>query len=169
MTSDDIERVDEDEDAVTGDTRIRIVPGDHDTYEIVREEYSLVEFPGPSDDIKQERYDWHRKDSFVVRSKNEAEQIAGMLEKADAFDANVLFFRQRQHPSHYTDEQLAELAHRLWSHWSMAIAEQEDISQDRLERWRDLWVPYEELPEDSKDTDRELVERFIEAEPEFYG
>jgi hypothetical protein len=166
-TTDDIERIDEDENAETGDTRIRIEPGEHGTYEIVREKYSLVEFPGPSDDIEHERYDWHRDESFVLRSVEEAEQVAGMLEDSGAFDANVLFFRQRRHPEHYDDEELARLAHRLWSYWSMAIAEQEDISQDRLDRWAELWVPYEELSEESKDTDRQLVERFTEEEPEY--
>ncbi len=66
-----------------------------------------------------------------------------------------------------SDEELAELAHRLWSHWSMHIAEEEDISQERVERWRDLWVPYGELPEGAKDTDRRLVDRFLEEQPEY--
>lgn len=167
-TSDsDWERIDEDENAETNDTRIRIESGDHGTYEIIRERYSLVEFPGPGDDIEHERYDWSRDESFVVRSHHEAEQVAGMLEDEGAFDANVLFFRQRRPPDYYDESELARLAHRLWCYWSMEIAEQEDISQERLERWEQLWVPYEELSEDEQQTDRELSQRFAEEEPDY--
>lgn len=66
-----------------------------------------------------------------------------------------------------TDDDLAVLAHRLWSHWSMHIADEEDISDDRLERWQDYWVPFEELPDNVQDTDRDLVERFLEEEPDY--
>lgn len=161
----DWERIDEDEDAETGDTRIRVVEGDHGTYEVVREEYSLVAFPGPSDDIEHERYDWSRSESFTLYGENQAEQVAGLLAKADAFDPNVVFFRQRDFG--VRGNELAKVAHRLWSYWSMAIAESEDISQERLDRWEDLWVPFEELDEEDKETDRELVERFRDEEPDY--
>ncbi len=66
-----------------------------------------------------------------------------------------------------SDEELAKLAHRLWSHWSMHIAAEEDISQERLDRWHDLWIPYDELPDGAKQTDRDLVERYTEEQPEY--
>lgn len=65
------------------------------------------------------------------------------------------------------DEPLAVLAHRLWTHWSQHIAEEEDISDERLERWRDLWVPYGDLSNAAMDTDRRLVERFCKEEPDY--
>lgn len=65
------------------------------------------------------------------------------------------------------DSPLDALAHRLWTHWSQHIAEEEDISDERLQRWRDLWVPFGDLPEAAKDTDRRLVERFSEEEPDY--
>lgn len=64
-------------------------------------------------------------------------------------------------------EPLPALAHRLWTYWSQHIAEEENISEERVERWRSLWVPYDELPEGAKDTDRKLVERFAEEMPEY--
>jgi hypothetical protein len=66
-----------------------------------------------------------------------------------------------------TGEPLAALAHRLWTYWSQNLAEEEEISEERLERWEDLWIPYEELPEAIKDVDRELVERFAEEMPNY--
>jgi hypothetical protein len=93
------ERIDEDEDAETGDTRIRVEPGDHGTYKLYREKYNLVEFETDleSDDGEGfERYDWSPEDTFVLHSENEAEQVAKMLAGEGAFDPNVTFFRQRE-------------------------------------------------------------------------
>ena len=64
-------------------------------------------------------------------------------------------------------DRLAELAHRLWTYWSQHIAEEEDISQDRLERWEDLWIPYLDLSEESQEKDQELVQRFISEKPDY--
>jgi len=97
----DWDRIDEDPDAVSGDTRLRVVEGDHGTYVIRREEYALVEFETSveADDGQGfERYDWHLDEKFVLRSEGEAKQAAAMLAKAGAFDPNVLFFRQREFP-----------------------------------------------------------------------
>lgn len=66
-----------------------------------------------------------------------------------------------------TGEPLAALAHRLWTYWSQHIAEEESISEERLERWERLWIPYEELPKPAKDTDRRLVKKFAEKTPDY--
>ncbi|MDS0280345.1 hypothetical protein NDI85_21400 [Halomicroarcula sp. S1AR25-4] len=95
--SDDWERIDEDPNAETNDTRLRLEEGDHGTFKLVRERYCLVEFPGPGDDIEHERYDWHPGGSFVLQSEQEAMQVASMLADADAFDVEVLFCRQIDH------------------------------------------------------------------------
>lgn len=67
----------------------------------------------------------------------------------------------------YDDELLARLAHRLWAEWTMAIASEEPISNERVERWQEYWVPYHELPESVQQTDRELVERLVDETPEY--
>lgn len=92
-----MERIDEDEDAVAGDTRIRVESGENDTYVLKREKYGLVQFATESmgDDESFERYDWHGDEKFVLRGKSEAEQFSSLLAKEGAFDPNVLFFRQR--------------------------------------------------------------------------
>jgi hypothetical protein len=170
--SEDYERVDADPNAETGDTRVRIYVGEHGTYKIARERYNLVKFPGPSDDVEVKEYDWSTEDSFIVRSDDEAKQIASALEDADAFDVSVLFFHEL-HPEERTEvhamttEDLARLAHRLWAHWSSRIATEEPISSERVERWRNVWRPFDDLTDDDQQSDYRLVERYLDSEPEY--
>lgn len=70
-------------------------------------------------------------------------------------------------PTDITKEDAAQLAHRLWTHWSQHIADEEDISEDRLERWRELWIPFYDLPAAEQNTDRELVERYLSERPDY--
>ena len=49
----------------------------------------------------------------------------------------------------------------------MHIADEEDISGERLQRWEDYWVPYEELPEDVKQTDIDLVNQYLTSKPNY--
>lgn len=105
----DLERIDEDENAVSGDTRVRVESGENDTYTLKREKYGLVEFEsGAHADDGQgfERYDWHTDETFVLRSETEAEQAASLFEGEGAFDADVLFFRQRTYGDihHFPDD-----------------------------------------------------------------
>lgn len=84
-------------------------------------------------------------------------------------------------------EKLAALEHEQWIGWSKSIAkdmeelldianiasiynyltaEQERliIKQDeRLERWKTLWVPYEELSEDLKNEDRYFARKILKT------
>ena len=59
-------------------------------------------------------------------------------------------------------EELAELEHDQWIAWSKDIAETEQITPARLERWKTLWRPYSELTEAEKDQDREWADKVIE-------
>lgn len=67
----------------------------------------------------------------------------------------------------YNKNKITVLAHRLWSYWSMDIAEEEDIKEDRVSRWKKLWIPFSDLTKEMKDKDRELVNRFLQEEPEY--
>lgn len=51
-------------------------------------------------------------------------------------------------------EALAALEHSQWVEWSKSLAEKEKLSPERLERWEKLWVPYNELDEKDKESDR---------------
>jgi hypothetical protein len=59
-------------------------------------------------------------------------------------------------------EELAALEHRQWWEWSKTVATEEDISDERIERWQEYWKPYHELPEDVKDHDRKWADRVME-------
>ena len=56
-------------------------------------------------------------------------------------------------------EDLAKLEHKQWEEWSKDISKKEDISQERLDRWKKYWKDYEQLDEDVKDDDREWADK----------
>lgn len=51
-------------------------------------------------------------------------------------------------------DRLARLEHAQWVQWSQSIAREEKLTGDRLARWKTMWVPYDELPDDVKEQDR---------------
>ncbi len=59
-------------------------------------------------------------------------------------------------------EELAELEHQQWWEWSYELAGKENLSLQRVERWRKFWCPYEELPEEHKKSDREWAAKVME-------
>jgi len=59
-------------------------------------------------------------------------------------------------------EELAALEHEQWLSWCKQVADEEDISEERIERWRQYWVPYEELEEGVKDHDRKWADHVLE-------
>lgn len=58
-------------------------------------------------------------------------------------------------------EALAELEHEQLIFWSRNIAETETITEQRLERWKKLWVPYRQLTEEQKASDRLWAEKVL--------
>ena len=60
-------------------------------------------------------------------------------------------------------EKLAALEHDQWVEWAKAIAENETISKARTKRWEKLYVPYDELPEESKEQDRVFARKVLAA------
>lgn len=60
-------------------------------------------------------------------------------------------------------ERLAALEHRQWMEWAKALLKAEPgISKDRKERWKKLFVPYDDLSEESKEQDRVYARRALE-------
>lgn len=59
-------------------------------------------------------------------------------------------------------EELAALEHRQWMHWSKAVAENNDIPDDLEAKWRENWMPYEELDDDLKEHDRKWARKVVE-------
>ena len=58
-------------------------------------------------------------------------------------------------------EELAELEHKQWWDWAKNILETEDISKERSERWKKLFIPYDDLSEKEKDSDREWARKVL--------
>lgn len=56
-------------------------------------------------------------------------------------------------------EKLAELEHLQWCEWSLTLDENEQLSPERIERWKKLWVEYSELNEAQKEQDREWARK----------
>jgi hypothetical protein len=51
-------------------------------------------------------------------------------------------------------EELADLEHRQWMHWSKYVAENYDIPEKLEQKWIENWKPYDELSEEMKEKDR---------------
>lgn len=60
-----------------------------------------------------------------------------------------------------TIERLAALEHEQWVKWSKDIASKEKLSPERLERWKALWIPYNELSEEMREHDRKWARRVL--------
>jgi len=58
-------------------------------------------------------------------------------------------------------EELAELEHEQWWTWAEELMDTEDLSEDREKRWKKDFKPYDKLPEDVKDFDREWAEKVL--------
>lgn len=59
-------------------------------------------------------------------------------------------------------EELASIEHDQWMVWAQTILVTENISPEREARWKQYFVPYEELPEEVKEFDREWAWKVID-------
>lgn len=60
-------------------------------------------------------------------------------------------------------EEVANLEHEQWIAWSKDIAEKESLSEERVNRWKQYWVPYGELTDDVKEHDRVWARKVIKT------
>lgn len=78
-------------------------------------------------------------------------------------------------------EKLADIEHEQWMDWSKAISKElkeihdiagefngasscieiQDLIEIRLNRWNKLWIPYNELSEEMKESDREYARKVL--------
>ncbi len=58
-------------------------------------------------------------------------------------------------------EELADLEHRQWMHWSKYLAENHDIPEGLEEKWEENWRPYEELSDELKEKDRKWARKAL--------
>lgn len=57
-------------------------------------------------------------------------------------------------------EELAALEHEQWEEWSKNVSE--EVSEDRQTRWKEYWVPYDDLTDEVKEQDREWARKVLE-------
>jgi hypothetical protein len=86
--------------------------------------------------------------SMSNRFKNNVLKGEAKLETLESVKKMILEFIKNK------TEQLSEIEHNQWVEWSKEIAIKGNISNDRLKRWKLLWIPYENLSEDIKEQDR---------------
>ena len=60
-------------------------------------------------------------------------------------------------------EILANLEHEQWMKWAITLLEKETLSTQRKDRWIVLFCPYEDLPEEYKEFDREWARKSVDA------
>lgn len=59
-------------------------------------------------------------------------------------------------------EALSALVHKQWLGWSKGIAEEEDLTDERMDRWEEeCWMPYSQLSEEQKEKDRVEARQII--------
>jgi hypothetical protein len=58
-------------------------------------------------------------------------------------------------------ERLSKIEHDQWVEWSKNLSENEKLSEDRVNRWKKLWVPYDDLTEESKEQDRVYARKVL--------
>lgn len=58
-------------------------------------------------------------------------------------------------------DKIADLQHKQWIQWAKTLMSNENLSSERRERWFKLFIPYEDLSEESKNQDREWADRFL--------
>ena len=72
-------------------------------------------------------------------------------------------FMEKKEVNYDILEVLSEIEHDQWMAWAKSLMESEDLSEDRIKRWKTMMVPYDKLPEDIKDYDREYAQKVIDA------
>lgn len=59
-------------------------------------------------------------------------------------------------------EKAAEGVHELWMGWAKILISEENLSEERVKRWNECFVPYSELSEEMKELDRKFAKQIIE-------
>ena len=58
--------------------------------------------------------------------------------------------------------------HEQWVAWSKTLEKYGNITRERLDRWKRLWVPYSELSEKDKEQDRVWARKVLKILQEKY-
>ena len=63
-------------------------------------------------------------------------------------------------------EALAQIEHEQWIEWATTLMEKENLSSERIQRWKTLLIDYPNLPTEHKESDRKyariIIKKLIE-------
>lgn len=62
-------------------------------------------------------------------------------------------------------EKLSAIEHDQWMAWSKSVAP--EVSKERQDRWKKLWIPYNELSEEMKEEDRKFAKKVLDTVNKF--
>lgn len=65
-------------------------------------------------------------------------------------------------------EKIAELEHEQWMEWAKSLMKDEDLSPERIKRWKKLFVDYDKLSEKDKKDDRKWARKVDKELDESY-
>ena len=62
-------------------------------------------------------------------------------------------------------DRISEIIHEAWTEWSKSVSDIEYFAQLilKVDRWEELWIPYEQLSDEMKEKDREWARKIIIA------
>ncbi len=58
---------------------------------------------------------------------------------------------------------VAKFMHDVWCEWSKTIAKEEQLSPDRMKRWKSQWIPFDQLDKETQEKDRKYADRLLEV------
>lgn len=60
-------------------------------------------------------------------------------------------------------EVFAEVAHDVWIDWAKSLIQAQQVSKEKMEGWKQFFVPYIELSEPAKELDRAVARKYVAA------
>jgi hypothetical protein len=95
---------------------------------------------------------------------NEITETNGYYGEHEEFETKEVGY-QEPDPEHSCiecgREELADLEHRQWMHWSKYVAKEHDIPEKLEEKWEKSWKPYSQLSEEMKEKDRKWARKAL--------
>jgi hypothetical protein len=99
---------------------------------------------------------------YILDTNQSSDYKQGWVEGIDAVgEALAKKEEENDAQSQKLIEELADLEHRQWMHWSKYVAENHDIPEELEDKWRKSWRPYSELSEEQKDKDRKWARKAL--------
>lgn len=131
--------------------------GDSSTYELVGDIASnLNHLPRTGKEIAEE----------IDRDTQSVKAYLNQLAKMDNIEKKLVgdnwYYYRNDGSKARIIEELADLEHRQWMHWSQYLAENYDIPSELKEKWAENWIPYTELSEEMKEKDRKWARKALE-------